>query len=333
MIRVSAPGAVFVNSRWLAFTGRLLEQALGQGWIESVHPDDRARCTQRLQRAFQGRRDAALEYRLRRADGAWCWLREEASPYYGGDGRFAALVSAAFENGELRQANSALDRHAEAHVADTRRHALRLIDLLESERRRLCLELHDNAGEALTALRLKLSSLAKELQREAPAHGAQAAECVKLSLAAYDVVGHVLGELRPPMLDDFGLAASLRWYAGRFGSETGIEIFARLPEEPPRLPPQAESALFRIAQECLRNVANHASASRVELELEHDGACATLRIEDDGRGLGAGEAGYGGASGRWGMLTMQERACAINARLEVSSKPGRGVRVLVAMRG
>jgi two-component system sensor histidine kinase UhpB len=332
LIRATGPDGLctFSNARWLTFGGRRLEQELGRGWLEALHAHDRQRCAQRYAKAFEGRKAFSLEYRMKRVDGKWRWIRDVGVPYYGAGGDFLGYLSSAVDVSELKETEAALQRELFHYAAETRKLWLRLVDVQENERRKLSMELHDNAGEALTALRLHLAALERLVSEKAsPEVRRELDACVKYTLATNDVISDVMTELRPPMLDDFGLAASLRWYAAQFAKRTGIETGVTAPEEPPRLAPQVENVLFRIAQECLRNVAKHAKASRVDVTLAHDGGVATLTLEDDGVGFGQEMKRANVPPWRWGMVTMRERAYAINARLDVASTPGQGTCITV----
>lgn len=298
----------FFNARMSAFAGRP-PGALS----ELFHAHDRGRRERRLKKggAF------VLESRLRRADGHWRWVREEAAPCDLG------LVGTAIDITEYRENAAALERELESHAVQARTLWLRLADLQEAERRRLAGELHDRAGDPLTALRLELAALLQgELSGEARA---KIQRCVGHVGSTVDAITEVMGGLRPPMLDEHGLAAALRWYAG----QVPFEVAVSAPQEPPRLAPQVESAFFRIAQECLRNVVRHAKAGHVDITLSHEGRRnATLRVEDDGAGF---EVRAAERTWRWGLLTMRERAHAVGARLDIASRPGEGTCVTVVL--
>jgi signal transduction histidine kinase len=133
-----------------------------------------------------------------------------------------------------------------------------------------------------------------------------------------------MADLRPPLLEEYGLGAALGWYAEEFFKRTGIEIdFTDLARERNRdLRRDAAVALLRIAQEALNNVAKHAGAKRVALTVSADDACMSVEIHDDGAGFdpAAAEA----RASRWGMTTMRERAEAAGGRLDIASAPGSG---------
>jgi signal transduction histidine kinase len=137
-------------------------------------------------------------------------------------------------------------------------------------------------------------------------------------------IENVMADLRPPLLEEYGVGAALGWHAEEFSRRTGIAIeFEDLARERNReLRHEAGVALFRISQEALNNVAKHANARRVYLRLEVDGGEMVLTIRDDGTGFDAVEAQA--RSSRYGMTTMKERIVAAGGHMEVDSAPGKG---------
>jgi signal transduction histidine kinase len=144
-----------------------------------------------------------------------------------------------------------------------------------------------------------------------------------------ETIANVMYELRPPMLDDHGLAAALDWHARGFSTRTGITVAVRGTYPPERLPPQVEIALFRIAQEALNNVAKHARARRVEIALDHANGECTMSVQDDGIGFDGVVATRDKPNPGLGMVTMRERSQAIGGRFEVRTLPGGGTRLTV----
>src|SRR6185369_12776281 len=137
-------------------------------------------------------------------------------------------------------------------------------------------------------------------------------------------IENVMADLRPPLLEEYGVGAALGWHAEEFSRRTSIAIeFEDLARQKNRqLPREAGVALFRISQEALNNIAKHAQAARVSLRLEPEGADMVLTIRDDGRGFDPAE--VRARSSRYGMTTMKERVLAAGGSLEVESAPGKG---------
>jgi two-component system, NarL family, sensor histidine kinase UhpB len=138
----------------------------------------------------------------------------------------------------------------------------------------------------------------------------------------------VMSELRPPLLDEYGLGAALAGYAEEYAQRTGVRVSFNKPQELGRtLRPEAAVALFRIAQEALNNVAKHANARLVRIGLSLEEKEVNLTIADDGRGFDLAQA----PRGRWGTSTMRERAEAAGGRFMIDSVPGKGTTVRAAV--
>ena len=139
-------------------------------------------------------------------------------------------------------------------------------------------------------------------------------------------VRNVMSDLRPPLLDDYGLYAAIEWHARQMAARTGlhVEVGGKMLE--PRPPAEVEVALFRIAQEALINVAKHADASQASISLSHDAGRVRLVIEDVGCGIAP--AANDAETLGWGMAVMRERAAAVGGSMHVES-PGRGTRIVV----
>lgn len=201
-----------------------------------------------------------------------------------------------------------------------------VVDAQEAERQRIARELHDATGQALTAIALGLRGLETHLESATPDNArlaGQVREIKSFSTHALGELRQIISDLRPPILDDMGLAAALKWYVQGFEGRRAIAGAFILDGDPLRLPSEHETVLFRIAQESLTNVAKHAAASAVTVLLRFEPGRVCLLVEDNGRGFAAGEAHSGG----WGLLGMQERAALLGGQCLVESQPGQGTRV------
>ena len=207
----------------------------------------------------------------------------------------------------------------------SRRH----VDVQESERRRFSRELHDQVGQNLTALSINLDILKSQLPRGNEALHSRLHDAGVLLESTAATIENVMSELRPPMLDDYGLLPALQWYANDFVRRTGIEIEVHGKEGAARLAQSSEIALFRIAQEALNNVAKHAHASKVSITLEHAGDQLLMTIADDGVGYGATTGSAARRRAGLGMVTMRERTQAVGGRFEIGPAAGGGTRVSV----
>jgi hypothetical protein len=194
----------------------------------------------------------------------------------------------------------------------------------ESERSRLSRELHDELGQSLTVLGLDVGWLRHRL-REDPEAARRLAAIDQTLAETSDTVRRIATQLRPPLLDDLGLGAAVEWQARASASRAGLALDLTIPDEAFPIDRGRATAVFRILQEALTNVARHAGATGVRVDLRVDADnLLTLIVADDGSGVHAQAAGLG-------LLGMRERARAWNGTFEVSAVPGTGTEVRLAL--
>lgn len=221
----------------------------------------------------------------------------------------------------------ALYKHqAEARLLTTTRQlqalSRRVLEAQEQERRRVALELHDELGQSLTAIKINLQ-LAERFKDQAPGDLYQ--ENLRIVEDALQQVRSLATALRPSMLDDLGLAPALKWMAGQSASRGGFEVQFHQERAMERLAPEIETACFRIVQEALTNISRHAKPSKVQISLRRDAGDMVLTVTDDGQGFDTAsmfERANNGAS--LGLLGMQERATLLGGQLDIQSQPGQG---------
>lgn len=221
---------------------------------------------------------------------------------------------------------------SEAEVRRSREELLTFTGYLqtirEEERTRLAREIHDELGQALTGVRMGLARVTSRLRaEEVEAAAAVVEETAELVDGSIQEVRRIATQLRPGVLDQLGLPAAIEWLADDLRTRSGVEVQVELPNRDPRLSPEAQTQLFRCAQEALTNVVRHASARRVEVAVRSDPDGVRLVVQDDGRGFDPE-----GVSGRsLGLVGMRERARLVGGGLRLESVPGRGTRVTVTL--
>ncbi|HEX8074375.1 MAG TPA: sensor histidine kinase [Thermoleophilaceae bacterium] len=227
-----------------------------------------------------------------------------------------------FEAPEENEAVEEIDRLAASfsrmlrRIDDERKRSGRLVlRAQEEERRRLARDMHDEVNQSLTAILLRLEALA---QAAPPELGDEVGELKKLVNQAMDELLTLARQLRPSALDDHGLTSAIVSQVRRFISQTGISTDLRTSGEP-RLDSDQEIAVYRFAQEALSNIAQHARARNVEVDLSANGRGVELRVRDDGRGFDPAARHEG-----IGLSGMAERARLVGARFELESRPGGG---------
>lgn len=201
----------------------------------------------------------------------------------------------------------------------------RLLEVQELERRTIAGELHDEIGQALTFVKMSLQAL--HLNVDATTAGERTGESIAIVERALEQVRNLSLDLRPSLLDDLGLVATLRWYVARQARAASFAIHFSADEPAGRLTSVLETVCFRIAQEALTNIIRHAQASEVWVQLRC-GAELCLTIRDDGVGFEPERAEARASHGQsLGLLGMRERASLSGGRLSVVSTPGRGTTV------
>jgi len=202
----------------------------------------------------------------------------------------------------------------------------RLVEVQEEERRRIARELHDEIGQALTALKINLQAI--QLKPEAGALAPALTDSIEIVEQALEQVRNLSVDLRPSLLDDLGLVAALRWYVDRQAQRAGFK--AQFVAEPPELalPPNLETACFRVAQEALTNIIRHAQAEHVYIALRREASTLEISIWDDGIGFDVpATLARAAQNARLGLHGMRERALLAGGTLDIISEPSRGTKV------
>ena len=224
---------------------------------------------------------------------------------------------------------AALYRALGERRAELERLQARMVRQHEEERRRLSRELHDETAQVFSAVKMQLGVLRDEAAARGPAEAPRRARLDRV-LGLIDTgirsIRGVTNALRPSLLDDLGLAAALRSLAADFTERTGIAVDLAVDEALPALSAEADLALFRAVQEALSNVARHAAAGRVRVTVRRDAdGAVTLRVRDDGRGLGGpADLGRWERDGHLGLVGMRERLAALGGAVALGDAPGGG---------
>jgi two-component system sensor histidine kinase UhpB len=446
----------YLNQSWLDYTGRSREADLGNGWLDGVHPEDRQHWRATFDRALKAMQSFEIEYRLRRADGAYGTMICVGRPYHDMQGRFAGYLCSCYDNTSRREVERAL-RESEARYegiaanvpgmvfelvrdatgrlsfayvspgvetltglseaelmddaeaffrlvpAGERAHLMATLDasaaqltnwnwagrlvapnatgekwintrarprrldgdavlwdglvfddtqgrlaqleiersredlralsrhlqtVREEEKARIAREVHDELGSTLTALKMDLDLLGKHLA-DAPEPVRQKRAAIdKLVEAAVAVTRKIVTDLRPSILDDLGLSAALRWQGAEFAKHTGLRVEVDAPATDHQPEREVALALFRIFQETLTNVARHAKATEVWVNLTVTDDAFLLQIRDNGAGLSEEDLGKPASHGIRGM---RERAQQLGGDVTVSGQRGTGTTVVISV--
>jgi PAS domain S-box-containing protein len=305
---------VACNPAFSALLGRSVEEMQGQPIMAIYSPRSHAKLRQQISLAdSQGQ--ARYEAEMARPDGSVVPVQVDLVSVPGSDGRPLYRVATIQDIRERQAATAALRKASE----DLRAFARKLDHDIESERRRLSREVHDQIGQIFTALKLKLLSGQSGTTLEQPAMS----EFDALLDEGISIARRIATDLRPAMLDDLGLGPALNQYARQFCKQAGLAVDLDLSREG-QLTEAETNQLFRIAQEALTNVARHARASQVRVIAGPRDGGYVLSVEDDGIGTQVAVDGLG-------MMGMRERAELIGATLEVGTSPLGGARLQVSL--
>ncbi|MCU0635685.1 MAG: PAS domain S-box protein, partial [Gemmatimonadaceae bacterium] len=219
-------------------------------------------------------------------------------------------------------------RLAEAEAAGSQRQlralASRQQQTREDERRAVAREIHDELGQLLTGVKLDVAWVRAHLGPVSSRVADRMDAALDRIASAMDVVRRIATELRPAVLDDLGLVAALEWQVAQFTTLTGVQATSDFPDAEPPLPSEARTAVFRIVQEALTNVARHAGATAVHVALAYDATTLRVVVQDDGRGITIKELSNPHSLG---LVGLRERALNAGGTLTIDGTPGGGTRV------
>jgi signal transduction histidine kinase len=208
----------------------------------------------------------------------------------------------------------------------------RTVKAQEAERQRIARELHDETGQSLTALGMGLRGLSQTIPTNSERAVQQAQHLEKMAVHSLQDLQRLVTGLHPPQLDDLGLMAALRWYAGEVTRNYGLPVTLNGVENGLKLTPDERVVFFRIAQEAITNIIRHADATQASILLESSVQGVRLVIEDNGKGFNVGGVlDQGSLSPHWGLLGMIERAALVGGTCKITSSVGQGTCVEVSV--
>ena len=311
---------VRVNREFTRIFGYTPQEVVGRRLIDLIVPDE-------LRDEFQGFADLVAygqrvdaESIRRRKDGSRLPVSIVRVPVSVPGGQIAEY-GIYHDVTERKRAEEDLRRSFE----QLRALAAHLQSVREEERTRVAREIHDELGQALTAIKLDLTALLRDLSTNQEPAVRHCQSILKLLDEAIQSVRRIATDLRPGVLDDLGLVAAVEWAAEEFQARTGIQCHVSLPDVDIAMDPERATALFRIFQETLTNVARHANATQVNVRLVQNGDLS-LEVRDDGKGISEKQLSAGQSLG---ILGMRERAMLLGGELTISGGPGKGTIVKV----
>lgn len=318
----------YLNRGFYEILGHTRDEVIGKPIYDFLDEENRAIMEGQIARRKKGEK-GSYEIQWTKKNGEKVYTLVSPEPIFDADGRYRGSSTVLTDITNLKEAEAKL----KALGDQLRALAARLTEVEEAERKELARELHDQVGQNLTALGINLNMIKAQIPEDAPdLIRSRLDDSLALIEQTSERIRDVMSNLRPSVIDDYGLFAAIRWYCENFLQRTGIDISVQGEELIPRLPQSTETALFRIAQEALTNIVKHANASMVNVTLKALDGLVQLVIDDNGIGFDPARIHAAEQKPKWGVITMRERAEAIGGQMRVESGPGRGTRLLVEIR-
>lgn len=306
---------LYLNNQFQHYTGIHVDKLICQQWNEWIHPQDIQKRTECWREAFRTGNSYQVEYRIRRYDGEYHWFLGRGIPMRDEKGKITYWL------GTCTDIHYQKELELELQETNARLHKLnqQTMTTLEEERRMISRELHDEAGQALTALKMYIELILKGLPPDANALRQRIGEAVDLSDKALKEIRRLAQDLRPPALDALGLNLTLEDFCYEFSKRVGLSIRYQ-GRELSAMSSVIRISLYRFLQEALTNIVKHAQASFVKVRLRYSHNRISLVVKDNGRGFVMAQIEIQGM----GLVGMRERLTMLGGVLSIHSKPGRG---------
>lgn len=338
-----ADGAcAYLSKSWYEVTGETPDSGLGFGWLEAVHPDDRATVKKAFHEAH-GRHDPfRLEYRLRCHDGEYRYVVDSAAPRDSAEGECEGYIGSVLDITERKQAEEALSRlneELEVRVEERTRELVlsqgRLRDLAtelnlteQRERQRLATELHDYLAQLLALTKIKLAQ-AKQ-QPTTPPMAKVLTDMQEIMDQALAYTRTLVAQLSPPVLNQFGLLTALKWLAEQM-QQRDLTVALELGSETLPLPEDQSMLLFQSVRELLMNVVKHGDTNQARITVTQADGSLHITVADQGAGFDLAAAAIERPVSCFGLFSIRERMIALGGRFELDSRPDKGTQATLIM--
>lgn len=307
-----------INSSWSKVLGYSDEELLGKPYLEFIHPEDLDLTLQIIEEKIKrGETVLSFENRYLRKDGGIVWLEWTSQPNVIKNQTFAIARDVTERKRTETELKNSLDQlhQLTQHIEKVR----------ENERVAISRELHDDLGQALTAVKIDLGLIKQKISNPEAL-----LRLNKVSLLVSDTIKTVqrlTSQLRPQILEDLGLDAAIEWHTKEFAERFGVEVSLDLDLDSVLfISPEASLIVFRIMQESLTNIARHSKASRVEISLSRNSGMINFRISDNGIGITENEIN---SKKSFGLIGMKERAASLGGTVDINPGKGRGTEIML----
>jgi PAS domain S-box-containing protein len=332
-------GRESISSRFYEYTGAPPGSAVGFGWLDHIHPDDKDASLGQWMRCVDSGEEYESEFRLRGADSRYRWFRARAVPLRNQRGeivKWYGTCSDIHDSKQLEQSirDSAiqLEKLVDSRTAELRRLSARLMTMQDEERRRIAREIHDGLGQELAAAKMILDGiLAKNTSPSMQQASVEASQLVDRAIQQVRTISHLL---HPPLLDEVGLISALRWFLEGLSERSGINVHLDVhPPGLPRLKSEVETAIFRIIQEALTNMFRHSGARHGRVAVAESEDNIVVTVSDDGRGIEEEVSQLRPERVGVGIGGMRQRVMELGGSLRLSNAhPGTIVEVIIPAR-
>lgn len=326
----------FLSARFFEYTGASPESAMGFGWMDYVHPEDRDQIRTHWSQCVQSQESYEAEYRIRHRNGEFRWFRARAIPLRNQEGDIARWYGTCSDihdskllEQSIRENSTTLERLVEERTEALRHLSSRLMRMQDEERRRIARELHDSLGQELAAAKMTVDGIvAQKSANSKDQSAAEASASIDRALQQVRTMSHLL---HPPLLDEVGLVSALRWYLEGMTKRSGIDTTLTVqPPEFPRLSAQFETTIFRIVQEALTNVFRHSEATQSRVSLLRNENKIVVEIRDNGKGMEEDVRKFKPGTMGVGIGGMRQRVEEFGGKLKLTNaNPGTIVEVVI----
>ena len=324
-----------VNPAWKNILGYKPEKLLAMPYVDWIHPEERAAAQAEFQRLEAGATIVLFEVRARSNDGSYRWTQWTATPAPN-ENIFYAIGRDITQRKRAEEALRKSEEHfrdlfneAKAMQEKLRELSSKVLHAQEEERKRISRELHDEVGQALTAISVNLQLLKQKAAKIGNKDlDTTVAETQSLLEQTMHNVHRFSYELRPAMLDDLGLVIALRWYIRAFAKRTSIKLNFRADSVVEQLAGEPKTVIYRVVQESLTNVYKYADATRVAVIVKKSDDTIRLTVRDNGKGFRPDQLDLSSKDkSGMGLMGMQERLRLVNGQFSVESEPGKGTAI------
>ncbi len=318
---------IYIEGAFQAITGFDKNDFLKNeiGWNDFVKPEDR----HKYQASYENIKknpnsEVIIEYRIKCRDGSEKWIREKMMNVYNSEKQDRFIYGFLYDITERKETEEEL----KASKDELRNLALYIESSREEEKKRIAKDIHDELGHALTALKLELMWLIKKKYLRQEVLYERTRKMNELIESTIRKVRTISSELRPSVLDHFGIVAAIEWQAAEFQKRSAMRCKVVLPNQELNLDEKYSTAIFRIFQEILTNIARHSKATRVDVLFEVVNNELKLRVSDNGKGIKQENIN---SRKSFGLIGMYERATALGGKISISGVTGMGTTVTLTI--